>query len=351
MLKLDLPEGLPTGCLLIFSGEAQFPWFWIANRLWRYTTKTSVQTAAIGRPSNTTFQLSLAPCFASSGMSVSTDPTLCTSASLYLSTPFMAAWLLLFGTFLQNTTISPYLEGTWNPTKSYFLYISHTVLYMICIFRLLCAKNEDLPYAGAGPHHWPRLSAGGSRSGSCNQTSPSSLQQLAGGGDDPPHVGGLWILWSYPVASHLLSLGGWQVTSRGSYSSILQICLAFWEMQVADFMMKRGFRLEAPTAKLTNAPFVCWRSGWGIVGHEGGTAIQGVKPICQFCRNLKEQRGFLNVWEFCYQRNLYVKSPEGIPDNMNRDRNPERKKKTNFRWIWGKFCQRYVEERWMGCWW
>lgn len=206
MLKLDLPEGLPTGCLLIFSGEAQFPCFWIANRLWEYTTKTSVETAAIGRPSNTTFQLSLAPCFASSGMSVSTDPTLCTSASLYLSTPCMAAWLLLFGTFLQNTTISPYLEGTWNPTKSYFLYISHTGLYVICIFRLLCAKNEDLPYAGAGPHHWPRLSAGASRSGSCNQTSPSSLQQLAGGGDDPPHVGGLWILWSYPVASHLLSL-------------------------------------------------------------------------------------------------------------------------------------------------
>lgn len=27
-------------------------------------------------------------------------------------------------------------------------------------------------------------------------------------------------------------------------------------LQVADFMMKRGFRLEAPTAKLTNAPFV-----------------------------------------------------------------------------------------------
>ncbi len=117
MLKLDLPEGLPTGCLRIFSREAQFPYFWIANSLWQYTTKTGVETASTG-PLDLQTQHFCSVFFHASHHQEWAYQRIRHCALRQVFTLVHLPWL--HGYFfwnLQNTTIS---------------YFSRTVLYMVC---------------------------------------------------------------------------------------------------------------------------------------------------------------------------------------------------------------------------
>ena len=355
MLKLDLPEGLPTGCLLIFSREAQFPCFWIANSLWQYTTKTGVETASIGPLDLQTQHFC--------------------SASVHASHHQEWAYQRIRHCALRQvfTLVRlPWLHGYffWNLQNTTTSYFSRTVLYMVCntcptccSVRMTCWWLErtfhmleqghiidpDSQQVGADPVTslpfgkwqvivttvtwkvwndakanfvvlWPSLS-----------DVPNLLRSEQVVGMIRPMSGDFEFFDPIPLQAGCSVRRGWQGVACDQWqvgAVTVLFCKFLWhfgKLQVADFMMKRGFRLEAPTAKLTNAPFVWRRSG------EGSWAMRVVQQFRQwsqsvnFVENLKEPWGFLKVWDFCYQRNLSVKSPGGIPDNMNPDRSSKRK--------------------------